>query len=392
MNIVIVGGGFAGVKTALLLARQRHVRVTLISDRDHFVYYPALYAVATGGAQRQSFVPLSEIFAGTSVQVVHDTITGYDPTRRIVSGKQRDYSYDRVVFALGVVTSYFGIQGLERYSFGIKSSEEVHRFRRHLHDELTSERRLDKHYVVVGAGPTGVELASSLAQYIDHIARAHSIRHSRIRIRLVEAAPRILPRMSEAASHLVTRRLRDTGVTVMTKEKVEWQDDDEVSVNGRSLPTKTVVWTSGVANHPFFEQHAEYFQLSPTHRVVVDEHLMTNRHTYVIGDNAFTPYSGLAQTALHDAVFVARDIRLQQRGGARKPYRPYQPPVVIPVGKNWALLEWKTIRIHGWIGHVIRRCADIIGYHDILPLRLAISAWQAESIAEDDCPVCQKNH
>ena len=391
MNIVIVGGGFAGIKTALLLAKDRDMHVTLISDRDHFVYYPALYAVATGGAQRQSFVPLRDIFADTRVRIIHDTITGYDPVRRIVSG-HKDYSYDRVVFALGVVTSYFGIKGLKDYSFGIKSSDEVTKFRCHLHDELTSTRQLDKQYVVVGAGPTGVELASSLAQYIDHIAHAHAIHHNRIRIALVEAAPRVLPRMSEAASRHVTARLKSIGVKVMTHETVEWQDDDEVFVSGRSIPTHTVVWTSGVTNHPFFERHANHFRLSPNKRVIVDEHLMINQQTYVVGDNAFTPHAGLAQTALHDAHFVAQDILASHRGSVRSAYRSYQPPVVIPVGRHWALLEWRLLRVRGMLGHAIRRCADLIGYRDILPLSLALSAWRAESSTEDECPICQKNH
>lgn len=390
-RVVIVGGGFGGVKAALLLARHADMHVTLISDRDHFIYYPSLYAVATGGSQCQSFVPLTQIFAGTAVTLIIDTIVGYDPHRHLVRGLDREYSYDRVIFALGVVTSYFGIKGLETYSFGIKSQSEVARFRRHLHDQLTSTRHLDAQYVVVGAGPTGVELASSLAQYIDHIAQAHHVRHSRIRIALVEAAPRVLPKMSEAASRTITQRLKAVGVSVMTSEKVEWQDDDEVVVNGRSLPTHTVVWTSGVANHPFFAQHGAHFQLSPNGRVIVDAHMMSGPATYVIGDNAATPHGGLAQTALHDAHYVGRDILRDHRHQARPAYTAYAPPVVIPVGKNWALLEWGTLRISGFLGHVLRRAADLIGHRDILPLGLALRAWRGEHASDDDCAICQKN-
>ena len=86
MRLIVVGGGFGGIKTALQLAKDRSNTVTLISDKDHFVYYPSLYAVATGGARKQSFVSLEEIFAGTRVTVIQDTITGYDPRRRIIRG------------------------------------------------------------------------------------------------------------------------------------------------------------------------------------------------------------------------------------------------------------------------------------------------------------------
>ncbi len=389
MNVVIVGGGFGGIKVALKLSKQRSIRVTLISDKDHFTYYPSLYSVATGGAWRQSFVPLTTILGHTRVKIVNDQIVGYDPSRRMVRGLKASYSYDRVIFAMGAVTSYFGIKGLARHSFGVKSYDEVTRFKNHLHDELTSTRKLDKQYVVVGAGPTGIELAASLASHINHIAAAHAIKHSRIRIKLVEAAPRVLPKMSEAASQRVARRLKQLGVTVMTNEKVEWQDNDEVFVSGKSIPTRTVVWTSGVINHPFFVDHEHWFELAPNKKVVVNNHMMVNASTYVIGDNANTPYSGLAQTALHDAIYVARDIVRHKRRQFRPPYKIIKPPVVVPVGRNWAVLEWNRVLISDYIGHLIRRAADFIGYHDMLPIGLAFYTWRSEDSREDNCEICR---
>lgn len=388
-KIIIVGGGFGGIKAAMLLSRQSNFDVTLISDKDDFIYYPSLYAVATGGSKRQSFVPLRTILKNYPVQFIRDTIEGYDPDRHLLSGKNGHYSYDKVVFALGVVTSYFGIKGLDTYSFGIKSAEEVQKFLDHLHEEMVSDHKLDRQYVIVGAGPTGVELSSSLASHIAHIADAHDVRHKRIRIKLVEAAPRVLPRMSEDASALVDKRLRDLGVEVMTNEKVEWQDDDEVFVSGRSIPTHTVVWTSGVTNNPFFEQHSEHFPLAPNKKVIVDEHMMVHHDTYVIGDNAMTPYSGLAQTALHDAIYVAKDITRSCKKHPRPAYKPLKPPVVIPVGKRWAILEWNFILIVDYVGHLIRRAADFVGYSDMLPIGLAFHTWQAEYQREYTCDSCR---
>jgi NADH dehydrogenase len=388
-KVIIVGGGFGGIKAALELEKRDDIDVTLISDKDHFIYYPSLYAVATGGSSRQSFVPLNSIFKGTSVNVVVDTIETYDPERRLICSADREYSYDKAIFALGVVTSYFGIKGLDKYSFGIKSSEEVDRFRRHIHNEMISEHKIDKQYVIVGAGPTGVELSAALASHISHIAAAHGIRHKNIRIKLVEAAPRVLPRMSEAASERVHERLKSLGVEVMTNEKVEWQDDDEVFVSGRSIPTHTVVWTSGVSNNPFFESHNHIFNLAPNKKVTVNEHMMVNDSTYVIGDNALTQYSGLAQTALHDALYVAKDIVRAKHHKPRPLYKIVKPPVVIPVGKRWAILEWNWILIVDYIGHMIRRAADFIGYNDMLPIGLAFKSWQSEDVKEYDCDECR---
>ncbi len=390
-KVVIIGGGFGGIKAAIELSKHSFLDVMLVSDKDHFIYYPSLYAVATGGSRRQSFVPLSTILRGKSVKIIIDKVEGYDQERKIVRGSNSEYSYDIAIFALGVVTSYFGIKGLDKYSFGIKSSDEVNNFRKHIHDEMVSERKIDKQYVVVGAGPTGVELSASLASHIAHIASAHNIRHNKIRIKLVEAAPRVLPRMSEDASRLVQKRLTALGVDVMTGEKVEWQDDDEVFVSGRSIPTHTVVWTSGVSNNPFFEEHNHIFELAPNKKVVVNEHMMANNNTYVIGDNAMTPYSGLAQTALHDAIYVCKDIVRTHRKQARQPYKVVKPPVVIPIGKRWAILEWNFILIVDYIGHLIRRAADFIGYNDMLPLGLAFATWKSEELRDYNCDTCREH-
>ena len=389
-NVIIVGGGFGGVKTALELADDTSLNVTLISDKDHFVYYPALYSTATGGSHLQSFVPLSDIFRTVpNVTIIQDKIVGVDTHRKHIIGEsKKHYEYDMVVFALGVVTSYFGIEGIEKYSYSIKSHDEVVRFKNHLHDELVQDKHLDKHYVIVGAGPTGVELAAGLASYLKLIARNHDVKRAKVRIKLVEAAPRVMPRMSEKASALIDKRLRSLGVDVMLNKKVESEDDDSIMISGKDIESKTVVWTAGVTNHPFFSEHADVFELSKNGRVVVDEHMQAAPDVYVIGDNAFTPFSGLAQTALHDAQFVSQVIRARAHHRDLPKYHAVKPPVVVPVGKNWAILEWGPIRVTGWLGSWIRRAADMIGYHDILPIGQALGVWRAEYVTEEDCTFC----
>lgn len=389
-KIVIIGGGFGGVKTALELSSTPGIAVTLVSDKDHFIYYPALYATATGGSHLQSVVPLEEVIGDHNITLVVDEIVGLDTVRKHVVGRHHHYEYDSVVFALGVVTTYFGIKGLDTYSYSIKSAHEVARFKQHLHDELTADHHLDKNYIVVGAGPTGVELSASLATYLDQIATLHKVKHSRIRLELVEAAPRVLPRMSERASELVAARLKDLGVRIMTSQTVEAQDDDSIIVSGKDIPSKTVVWTSGVSNHPFFKEHDDIFPLAQNGRVIVDEHLSVQKNIYVIGDNAATQFTGLAQTALHDAIFVAKVIKAQTSHRPLPRYKAIKPPVVVPVGAHWAIFEWGPLRLTGTLASWIRRAADFIGYNDLLPLGQALGAWRAEWVHEESCPTCKK--
>ena len=389
MRVVIVGGGFGGVKAALELVKDKKVSVTLVTDKDHFLFYPALYSTATGRSWQQSVLPLSEIFKNDRIKVVRDSVVGLDTVRRFVVTTQGQVHYDRVIFALGVVTPYFGSAGLETYSFSIKSATEIERLKKLLHDELTSQQRLDKNYIIVGAGPTGVELAASLTGYLRRIGKRHMVKNSRIRLSLVEAAPRVLPRMSERSSALITKQLKKVGVTVMTGKKVESEDDDSIIISGTDIPSKTVVWTSGVANHPFFAEHSDIFKLAPNGRVEVDSHLRVDKHIYVIGDNANTPYTGLAQTAIHDAHFVAKAIRADVRNQPLPEYRPRKQPVVVPVGENWALFEYGPLRFSGWLGSLVLRAAHLMGYLDFFPATTAARIWLSSDEHDEACFVCK---
>lgn len=394
MNITIVGGGFGGVKTALELAKQTENQITLISEKTDFQYYPALYGAATGHNHLESWVPLKEIFAGKkNVTLVLDAIVSIDPkAKKLTSKSSTTYAYETCVLALGTVTTYFGIKGLDTYAFGIKSAEEIERLKQHLHDDIASRQAADAHYVVVGAGPTGVELAAALGSYIARVCEYCGVGKDTIQVDLIEAAPRILPKMSERSSRVVLKRLTKLGVNVRTGQAVELATADSVMVGGEPISSHTVIWTSGVANHPFYKENAEHFTLAPNGRVKVDEYMQAADDVYVIGDNAATPFTGLAQTALHDALFVAANILRGSKGQAPKKYKAVMPPVVVPVGENWAVFEWHKLRISGWIASLIRRAADFVGYSDMLPLGQALGVWRASLISSDDneMPVSDK--
>ena len=155
-------------------------------------------------------------------------------------------------------------------------------------------------------------------------------------------------------------------------------------VSGKPIKSSTVIWTSGVANHPFYTVNKTHFTFAKNGKIVVDEYMRAHKHMYVIGDNAATPFSGLAQTALHDALFVAKNFIRQSKDQKLKKYIVISPPVVVPVGENWAAFEWHSMYLSGRLASVIRRIADMIGYSDILPLGQALGVWRAEKVMEDD--------
>lgn len=386
MNITIVGGGFGGVKAALELAKESTNQITLITDKPDFQYYPALYGAATGRSHLESWVPLQQIFAGKkNVTVQLDTIESIDPTVKTLKGKSgSSYIYEACILALGTVTTYFGIQGLETYSFGIKSADEIEELKQHIYADVVEGRGVDKRYIVIGAGPTGVELAAALGSYLKKLSKHLKVKDSNIHIALIEAAPRVLPRMSEKASAKVLRRLEKLGVKVQTGKTVESASEDLLTVSGEMMTSDTIIWTSGVANHPFYKANADHFEFAPNGRILVDAYMQTKSGVYVIGDNAATQFTGLAQTALHDALFVADNIKRLAREQPAREYKAVMPPVVVPVGEFWAVFEWRKLRITGLVAAMIRRAADFVGYSDILPIGQALGIWRPHRVWHDE--------
>lgn len=388
-HVLIVGGGFGGVKTALELSGNEHYTVTLLSNTPYFRFFPSLYHTATGGAIAESSIPLTTIFEGKGIDVALGTAEKLDREKKTITTTEgKHYSYDTLILALGSVPNYFGIQGIAEFSYSIKTPEEAKRFKAHLHQQLTDAREPDLNYVIVGGGPTGIELAGSLPEYLKTVMKLHGIRHRAIHVDLVEAAPKLVPRMPKSMSRAIARRLRSVGVTLYLGKAVQGETADNLMVDGKPLQSHTVVWSAGIANHPFFAVNG--FKLNERHKVVVDSYLQAEPDIYVLGDNADTQYGGMAQTALYDGTFVGQNLRRYAKGHLMKQYQPKVPIYVIPVGPHWSSVLWGKWQTNGFLGWVLRSLADLRAFHDYEPWQKAGKQWLTEFEAEEDCPICAK--
>lgn len=386
-KVLIVGGGFGGVKAALELANSPHFAVTLLSVDTDLRYYPTLYHTATGGRRANSSLPLKRIFAGKPITLVQGKATALDrKTKTILTEEGRSYPYNTLILGLGVVTNYFGIPGMQEYSYTIKSQAEVERFKAHLHEQLSSDQRPDCNYVIVGAGPTGIELAGALPDYLRRIMKNHGLPARKIHIDLIEAMPRLLPRLPKDTSRLVGRQLRRLGIKLYIGSAVQAASADELTINGKPVRSHTVIWTAGVTNHPFFSENK--FVIMGRGKVAVDVYLQAEDDIFVIGDNANTPFSGSAQTALHDGTFVARNLIRRAEGKSFKSYVAKKPITVIPAGPHWAAVLWGPVRLYGWIGWILREAADLRGFHDFESWAQATKQFMTEFNTQDNCPIC----
>jgi NADH dehydrogenase len=386
-KVLILGAGFGGIKTALELSNNPNIEVTVLSDRDNFRYYPTLYTAAVGKSKLASTIGLEEVFDGKNVRLIVTEATTINREKQIVkdlSGKS--YPYDILVVALGVITNFFGIQGLDKYAYGIKSIEEAQRLRDHLHKQLVDDKKPDLNYVVIGGGPTGVELVGELPAYIHHIMKKHGIRDRKIHIDLVEAAPRLLPRMPKPTSKAIQKHLRKLGVRLYLNHTVKAETADSLVLNDHPIDSHTVVWTAGVTNHPFLKEND--FELNEQGKAVVNEYLRADSNIYVIGDNADTPYSGMAQTALYDGVFVADNIKRGLEGNKPHKYVPSKPIYVFTAGPRWAAVLWGNLHLYGWVGWILREAADFKGYSDYEPWWKASKHYLAKIDNEEACAQC----
>ncbi|MCD8507894.1 MAG: NAD(P)/FAD-dependent oxidoreductase [Candidatus Pacebacteria bacterium] len=387
-HIIIVGGGFAGVRTALDLAhRFRHtdtIEITLISNYPFFEYYPAMYRVVTGSSPMRVQIPLGDIFEHTRVRLVHDTVERIDTaTKTVICEGGETYVGDMLVLALGSEMNYFNIEGLEQVSFNFKSVHKALELKKHIHQlferarpEEVDETLVALNFLVVGAGPSGVELAGELALYARALAQKHNIPESFISINLIQASSRILPTFPEEVSARATQRLRMLGVNVLPNRTLIQGKSWTALLKDMNMGTRTIIWTAGVKTNNVFQSLVDHFEFDGKGRVIVDEYLQAkgHEHIFIAGDNAATPFSGLAQTALYDGAYIARSIEAHVLGKKKTLYTPRPVAFDVPVGPGWAALVIGNRTFYGRLPWLVRHIIDFKFYLSILSLP---KAWRA---------------
>lgn len=379
-RVVVVGGGFGGVKTALELANKPGFAVTLISDNSHFEYHGALYRSAVGHSPMEVIIPLREIFAhAKNVEVVLDSIGYIDAKKHCLgSATGNTYSYDKVVFALGNVVNYFGIKGIAEHSEAMHNINTTIRLRSRLVELFGKKQQKPFRIAVIGAGATGVELAAELPNFAKTIARHHNLPAPKLQVVLVDGSDRVLPMLQPRASKKAERQLKKLGVEIHLGIRVESCDERKLCLSAGNLMADIVVWTAGSKPPAFYENHPECFSLGHGGRVLVDEYLRVkkSRNIYVIGDNADTKYSGMAQTALYNASYVAHSLLADKHGKKVRPYRERRPIYVVTVGPKWAVAQIGKRVLSGRSGWSVRRRADLAIFENFEPYKEAIKTWR----------------
>lgn len=373
-RVVIVGAGFGGLSAAKALKRA-DVRVTLVDRRNHHLFQPLLYQVATAGlSPGQIATPIRTVLRDQkNAEVVLGTVSGVDVARRVVKMGEHEINYDYLVLATGARHSYFGRDDWEQFAPGLKSLEDATELRKRillaferaeLEEDAAARQRLLT-FVVIGAGPTGVEMAGSIAE-LAHRALASDFRaidpHA-ARVVLVEAGKRALTSFPEALSRYTEKELKKLEVELMADTKVVGIDEQGVMLQGADgvvapLPSACVIWAAGVAASPV----AKWLGVEGDRagRVAVDAQLNVAGHPeiFVLGDCALAkdkhgkPLPGLAPVAKQQGEYVGRLLTaLRKTPEKKRPVFAYQDyGALATVGRKVAIADFGSVKLKGFVG------------------------------------------
>ena len=383
-HVVIVGAGFGGLYAARALKRA-DVRVTVIDRRNHHLFQPLLYQVATAGLSPGDIAyPIRAVLRRQkNARVLLEEAVGVDVAARKVVLKTGEIPYDYLILATGAQHSYFGHDDWEPWAPGLKSLEDALEIRRRIllaferaeREADESRRKALLTFVIVGGGPTGVELAGAIAEISRHVMAQdfRVIDPRQARIVLVEAGPRILPAYPESLSAKAQASLEKMGVEVLTKSLVTSVRPDAVSIGDRRIPTTTTVWAAGVQASPLARSLG--VPLDRAGRVLVQPDLTVPGHpeVFVIGDLATFLHQGgkllpgVAPVAIQQGRHAARNIVRACQGKALEPFHYIDKGSLATIGRAAAVADFGRIKLSGffaWLAWLLVHIFFLIGFRN----------------------------
>jgi NADH:ubiquinone reductase (H+-translocating) len=383
-RVVIVGAGFGGLRAARELSRSP-VGITLIDRRNHHTFQPLLYQVATAGlSPGEIAAPIRWIVRGQkNIEVLLGEVQDFDLQNRLVKMPEAEVSYDYLIVAAGATHGYFGHDEWEPFAPGLKTVEDALEIRRRVllafelaeRQAAAAEAVLPLNFVIVGGGPTGVELAGTLAE-VSRQVLAHefrSINPKSARIILLEGGPRILPSYAEDLSRSAEKQLRKLGVEVHTSAMVTKVEPAAVWMRETPMPAAVILWAAGVATSPLGRKLGA--PVDRAGRVLVNPDLSIPGHPeiFVVGDLAVfkdergNMLPGVAPVALQEGTAAARNIERDLRGQRREPFHYFDKGSLATIGRNAAVAQFGKFHLSGfvaWLAWLFVHIFFLIGFRN----------------------------
>ena len=371
---IVVGGGFSGLRIARLLANREDIEVTVVNPQYNFEYHGSLYRSANGLSPLETVIPYHEIFRNSNVKYVQDFMTDIVPAeKRIKMLSGLEIRYDSATLGLGYEPEYFGIPGMREFSKTLYSMPDALELRKTLKQlaENSYNKSTPARVIVVGGGPTGIEVAASIPHFFELITGDR-----RLEVILIEAQKRILCNLSEEFSSMVTASLQNK-VEIRCNQRVIRATKESLHISeSNPLQFDVLIWTAGNSANSYFRQRPDLFDVDAKGRVLVDKHLQTKHESlYVAGDSASIEYSGTAHAAIEMGEFIANDVIATLQKKRHSEFKPTVPNYAVPVGHDSAVASDGDLLLDQESGWNIRRKLDLEALTSIAPEEVARHHW-----------------
>jgi NADH dehydrogenase len=384
-RVVVIGGGFAGL-WAVRRLRRAPVSITLIDRRNHHLFQPLLYQVATAGLAAPSIAaPLRHILRGQrNTTVLMGEVLRIDTRARVIALSDREIPYDYLLVASGATHAYFGRDHWEQFAPGLKTLDDAFLIRRRVLSAFEraeaalsdAERDACLTFAVIGAGPTGTELAGTLAEIARHTL-ARDFRHidsRKARVMLIEAGPRVLATFTEALSDKARAQLTKLGVEVFTGTPVTDIGDGFLKFGDRRVAARTILWAAGVAASPLGKQLGAEIDRAGRVRVLPDLSLPSHPEVFVAGDlasleQAGKPVPGVAPAAKQMGACAASNILARISGRAAQRFHYTDFGALATIGRHSAIAQLPKLHFSGifaWWFWLILHIYFLIGFRSRL--------------------------
>ena len=391
-RVVIVGSGFGGLEAAKKLAC-KDVQVTVIDRTNYHLFQPLLYQVATAALSPADIAaPVRAVLSKCrNVEVILAEVQSVDVDAKKVKTVDLDIDYDYLILATGARHSYFGHDEWEKLAPGLKSLEDAIELRRRIllafeYAEKTTDeatRRAALNFVIIGGGPTGVEMAGAIAEISRHTL-AKDFRHidpSQARVILIEGEPRLLAAYPEDLSASARKQLEDLGVEVRTGARATKLSEAGVQVNGEFIPCRVKIWAAG--NNASFVGKTLGAPVDRVGRVIVNDDLTIPGHpeVQVIGDLGNFPHQtgqplpGISPVAMQQGRYAARNVLTMTQGRKPQRFRYWDKGTMATIGRNKAVADLRFMHLSGlpaWLAWLFVHIVFLVGFRNRL---LVLFQW-----------------
>lgn len=384
-KVIVVGGGFAGLNAAKHLAGKPGFQVRLIDRRNHHLFQPLLYQVAMAGLSPADIAtPIRSFFSPfKNIQVLLGEVKNVNLKDKIVHANIGDFDYDYLILACGARHSYFGHEDWETLAPGLKTLSQATEIRKRVllafekaESEPDPEKR-KKHltFVVVGGGPTGVELAGAIGEISHYTLNSdfRNIKAESAQILLVQGAYRILPSFSPELSAKAQKALEKLGVQVRTGCRVSHIHENGVEIGEEGISASTVLWAAGVQPSPL--NKALGLEIDRAGRIVVEQDLSLPGHkdVFALGDQAHFKVKedqalpGLAPVAIQQGHYIGKMLIAESKGKPRKNFKYLDKGQMATIGRKVAVMEYGNIKSAGffaWLSWLLVHIYYLIGFRN----------------------------